>query len=847
MDIIYTNSSFCGSGKTFDAMTAACHGITQSKKTCIAVPSRRLAKQVLRDACHRFPELKARIACFVSNPRKGETAIGRITKYLLDERDGQGDLLVITHAALQMIAHWRNKGEWHLIVDEELNSECHIPIRLKRPETRAALCDLFLVRPWDDHYSVLEAVDHGKLMDIRDHLYDDQIDELFAPLTMRLLPSSSWSLFVRTAQWQQFVTGENDRFDVHGLLHPQLLDGFASVKVMAANIEDTLMAAYWRKMGRNMLRATPKPVTPIGDRLTIKYLPVPKWSKRLRDLVVCQEDGTTVGEMYAQLCVEEAQKHDPNAGNHLFITNLDNTDVEFGGMALPAIPHGMNDCQHATVCAIFSALNRQPAHEAFLRHMLGITEREIRRATVAQVAYQAACRGIIRKADADGRFLLLLPDQATAEDCAAIPHFQGCRIEPMITPHDLPQVQPKSPGRPSMYTSQEERKAAKREQDRLAQQRKRWRVSEKTLEVDNLSSDMRMESDDVSSLVHRLHIWARDDLDGIATIRPETNGVGGFALSHWQHYRDKDGLGFDAFMPTDLLATKLRQWQGREYAKKKKVPMFSPTIFDADLSEDHNRGKENAALCRGIILDVEHSCIRPDEWPALLPELQMILYSSFGHTDKEPRYRICIPSTHYVSPFVHEMLGRMTEHRLVQMGYGDEASSRPHGLDTGKFERTSLFFRPSHRPEMFLVTHLDGGRSPLNPYEWLDKCPHEVWMDNVHVEVIADDTSRRSDRFPATPIYPNGGGLVQYGLNKWRETGPLPGGHRKFWYLAKCLYDGGLDRATIEAHLPMRTGRDPSVRSRAPAGNERRHDPASPPGDRWCSHVPAATTTSGGN
>src|SRR3954470_6553486 len=95
-------------------------------------------------------------------------------------------------------------------------------------------------------------------------------------------------------------------------------------------------------------------------------------------------------------------------------------------------------------------------------------------------------------------------------------------------------------------------------------------------------------------------------------------------------------------MPTDVFCTRLRQWQGRDYAKKKRLPLFSPTIFDADLSEDHNRGKENAALCRGMILDVELSCIQPDEWPALLPELQMILYSSFGHTDKEPRYRICI-------------------------------------------------------------------------------------------------------------------------------------------------------------------------------------------------------------
>ena len=70
MDIIQTNSSHCGSGKTYDATTTACNGITQNQKTCIAVPSRRLAKQVMRDAEYWFPDLTARIACFVSNPRK---------------------------------------------------------------------------------------------------------------------------------------------------------------------------------------------------------------------------------------------------------------------------------------------------------------------------------------------------------------------------------------------------------------------------------------------------------------------------------------------------------------------------------------------------------------------------------------------------------------------------------------------------------------------------------------------------------------------------------------------------------------------------------------------------------
>jgi hypothetical protein len=109
-----------------------------------------------------------------------------------------------------------------------------------------------------------------------------------------------------------------------------------------------------------------------------------------------------------------------------------------------------------------------------------------------------------------------------------------------------------------------------------------------------------MESDDQSSLVHRLHIWARGDLDGIATIRPETNGIGGFALSHWRHYLDKAGLGSDAFMPTELFATRLRQWQGWEYAKKKQMPMFSPTMFDADLSPGQNRGRRTRLSVEGL-------------------------------------------------------------------------------------------------------------------------------------------------------------------------------------------------------------------------------------------------------
>ena len=92
--------------------------------------------------------------------------------------------------------------------------------------------------------------------------------------------------------------------------------------------------------------------------------------------MVDEESGVSVGEMYAQLCAEEARKHDSTTGNHLYITNLDNTDVEFSGVGLPAIPHGMNDYEDATVCAIFTAPNPRssPKRSVPPSSMLGISE-----------------------------------------------------------------------------------------------------------------------------------------------------------------------------------------------------------------------------------------------------------------------------------------------------------------------------------------------------------------------------------------------------------------------------------------------------------------------------------------
>ena len=56
------------------------------------------------------------------------------------------------------------------------------------------------------------------------------------------------------------------------------------------------------------------------------------------------------------------------------------------------------------------------------------------------------------------------------------------------------------------------------------------------------------------------------------------------------------------------------------------------------------------------MLDIEHSLISPQEFPAIFPDLQMNIYSSFNHTDDKPRYRICMPTTHFVTPQINEVI-----------------------------------------------------------------------------------------------------------------------------------------------------------------------------------------------
>ena len=451
-----------GSGKTRAATTFACERIPRNVKSVFIQPTIALCKQSYMDARTRFPALKGSIRTIISRRGLEDKIAHRITRYLND-RDEAGDLLYVTHAGFLRTPHWHRADTWNLVVDEAMEVAYHREFRLKK--YRDLLLDLFHVRPSrHERYGALAARNHVQLDEALVQMKDDEIYMHFADFIWRLR-HDHWNLYVDREAFQKFKSGETHTLEVHGLLAPSIFEPFASVTILGANLNDSIMCKYLRQGGMHILRShrdqqgaeIPEP----QQRVTAahQYLTDGKWSKTLRNRKIHSDDDPDVANdicgAYMDLCQQEAAKHSKLPP--LWIGNNDIRGDEFEGERLKNVPHGMNRYKKHDVCCIFSALNPPQAHRKFLQDLCGMTEREVRRALLSQTAYQSCGRGILRDPDSTGVFLLIVPDRDTAEDIAG--YYPGCRIEKLDSDIEEPKI-----GRPSKYASDVERDAAKKEQ-----------------------------------------------------------------------------------------------------------------------------------------------------------------------------------------------------------------------------------------------------------------------------------------------------------------------------------------------------------------------------------------------
>ena len=489
------------------------------------------------------------------------------------------------------------------------------------------------------------------------------------------------------------------------------------------------------------------------------------------------------------LCQKEAAKHSNLPP--LWIGNNDIRNDEFEGERLKNVPHGMNSYMLHEVCCIFSALNPPQAHRKFLQDLCGMTEREVRRALLSQTAYQS-CRGILRDPASTGTFLLIVPDRSTADDIAS--YYPGCRIEKLIGPIEEPRI-----GRPSKYGSEEDRAAAKREQNRLSQRR----VRKKSLYQWDSSDTGRAPDQAKQSLVHVLDEWAE--------VAPDLVGIGGFCRSSWLSKSDSVGQGYRMFMPTTDLFAEMRGRQDILRASKEANALICPTIFGQPPQlPDHLtamgitirssvRTKGNAVGCRGLLLDIENGSMRPEDFGAVFPDLEFLACSSWSHTLDTPRYRILVPSAQFIPPGVHTLILHTIVAQLEAAGWGDAmADGRKHGVDIGKLHEAAMFYLPSRRPDCFLV-HFREGRKPLDPREWIKWIPDDLLASPP--PPVPPDIQHQGDQ----PAHKDK--QVQWAIEYWSRRGCVKGkGRTQLWLLAKRLAEAGCDDVAMRGILDEQAG-----------------------------------------
>lgn len=797
----YTSNSPTGSGKTFRATSLACERISRNVKTVIIQPTIALCRQSHKDARKRFPLLKPHIDVITTDRSTDNNIAHRITSYLND-RDERGNLLFVTHAGFLRTPHWHRADTWNLMVDEALDITYHRKFRLKK--YRHLLTDFFEVRPSrHPRYGCLEARCDDDLAEALAHMADDEIFEHFADFIWRLR-HSDWCLFVELDAWDEFDKGRVHMLEVHGLLHPSIFQRFASVTLMGANLEDSIMYRYFDKEGctfsthNGIQHGLQYQQHTNGDRLLIKYLSDRKWTKTLRDMEVGrttdsgEHEPVSIGEVYMELCQSEAAKHSGVAP--LWIANRDVHDDEFEGRRLKNVPHGLNSCKEYEVCCVFSALYPPQAHRVFLQEMCGMTEREVRRAILSQTAYQACGRGILRVIDKTGVFLLIVPDIDTANDVAAC--YPGARIERLECGFEIPQV-----GRPPKYGSDMERNAARKEQNRIHQQR--YRVSKKSLNH-IVSADIGQTPDQRrSDIAHCLTDWAE--------VAPGLNATGGFALSYWLSKYDNVGQGHTTFISTDEFLTELQSRSQITRINKEANMLMSPTIFADPLRlpdwltalgcsiEGPVRTKDRAICCRGFLLDIENGDMTQEDFAEVFPDLEFLVYSSWSHSPRAPRYRIGIPSTQHIPPEVHAMILHTIVDRLEAAGWGDALyDGRKHGVDIGKLHEAALFYLPSQRLDSF-VTRYSEGRKPIDPRQWLN-----LICDDLLVSPPPPPPPEAS-RYEATPAHRHR--RVEWAIDYWHRRGCFRGrGRTQFWLLALRLAQAGCDAEEMRLVLDEQAG-----------------------------------------
>jgi hypothetical protein len=757
-----------GAGKTFAIVSQIGQLVEEGDNVLLCQPTKALIKETAAQLTSRFPSIHHKV--FHSEPGK-ESIVGEIVRHFKNPPP-EPQVVIITWEALQRLPFIENQEDWHLIVDEI--PQAYSLFDEVVPETHGIVTDHLKLRPFDSKYSSVTG-NHAELRKLADNENGDKALEVFQPLARRLV-SNHWRSYVQTDSYERLLSStiRAQRLTVFSFLNCNIFERFKSVTVAGACFQDSIFYKSFSACGVRFVESKEAKQSlryvehQNGGKVTFLWATDRPWSKKLRDS----------GDIWSKIV--EGVRKEFGGSEFLWSANKDMPDDLFQGcgkaVRLPQSPHGLNHYQHIDNAVFLSAHNLTPAHAKSIQDLLDMDRSEVVTAVHGQIAYQAVMRGSLRDPKNTNHKKVFVPDQHTAH--CLHQQFPGSKLQKLDCGLNF---KPLKRGRPKTHSSAAERDKAYRE--RQEQKRQEW---SKAL-VPNVDGESQVP--DVLSDENALF---------------KSNFVDRFRASVFRTKMDKEAF---MLLETDSVLgfeEGLKVLSKRMVANKEHNVLFCPAVFDAELSPEKSRGKDNFVTATGIWLDFDGGDLRPKDFTALFPKLRMTAYATFSSTKADQRFRVFIPTSHQMTYDLYVAITGHIRAVLVETGYpldkktpGDKRKA--HGLDGSKLTPISLFYAPCNPEDpsgRFFKTFKDKGRQPLNVMEWIGKVdiPDEPFVFEPPQERQTGPVTRNGEK-------------VTRAINAWIIQSSIPGvGHGEFWRLACRLAKANCDEYEVHSILMERAG-----------------------------------------
>jgi hypothetical protein len=151
----------------------------------------------------------------------------------------------------------------------------------------------------------------------------------------------------------------------------------------------------------------------------------------------------------------------------------------------------------------------------------------------------------------------------------------------------------------------------------------------------------------------------------------------------------------------------LRHWHSERPSEKNNNFLISPAIFDPDhpnREPGKRRGLRNIVYLLNLWMDFENGNLRPEEVAELFPNIRLIVFNSYSHTNDKPRFRVLVPLTRPLTCDAYEALWDIIAKKIEDAGYqvwerkrrqkGQTDIRLRSGLDRSKRAAASLFYLP---------------------------------------------------------------------------------------------------------------------------------------------------------